>query len=166
MHIYLFDPETGKYIGMKEPVLDSINSEIKGSPVYRLEASSTFSKPSFVDGFTPYYDGNEWKNIPNPSTEELAIQSLNDAKTERKNAVDEITVEVDGMVFDGDEISQQRMARAVVMFNSNNLTDDTKTVWVLADNTIAEVTVEQLSKALLLAGQKQTELWTKPYEND
>lgn len=90
--------------------------------------------------------------------------AMSDAKTERTEAVASITVEVDGMVFDGDETAQDRMARAITMFTSSGLPADTTTSWVLADNTVAQVTIGQLTQALLLAGQKQTELWTKPYE--
>ena len=90
--------------------------------------------------------------------------AMSDAKTERTEAVSRITVEVDGMTFDGDETAQDRMARAITMFTSSGLPADTTTSWVLADNTVAQVTIGQLTQALLLAGQKQTELWTKPYE--
>lgn len=97
-------------------------------------------------------------------TEKEAEVAMSEAKTDRAEAVARITVEVDGMVFDGDETAQDRMTRAITMFTSSGLPPDTTTEWVLADNTVANVTVSQLAKALLLAGQKQTELWTKPYE--
>ena len=87
------------------------------------------------------------------------------AKSDRAEAVSKITVTVDGMVFDGDETAQDRMARAITMFQANNLPVDYQTDWVLADNTIAKVTVTQLSQALLLAGKEQTALWTTPYQN-
>ena len=90
--------------------------------------------------------------------------AMTEAKTDRAEAVSNITVEVDGLVFDGDETSQDRMTRAITMFTSSGLPADTTTSWVLADNTVAQVTIGQLSQALLLAGQKQTELWWKPYE--
>ena len=102
--------------------------------------------------------------IPEPTPEEQAEKALAQAKAERADAVSRITVTVDGLVFDGDETAQDRMARAITMFNANNLPADTVTPWVLADNTVAEVTVSQLSQALLLAGQAQTALWTIPYE--
>lgn len=98
--------------------------------------------------------------IPEPTEEELQARALAMAKSERADAVSNITVEVDGLVFDGDEKSQERMARSIVALN-----DGETITWVLHDNTIANVTKEQLKTALRLAGQKQTELWTKPYEN-
>ena len=39
------------------------------------------------------------------------------------------------------------------------------TVWVLADNTVAEVTVAQMQQALSKAMLEMGELWTVPYEN-
>lgn len=96
--------------------------------------------------------------------DKAAEVAMTEAKTERTDAVSKIAVEVDGMVFDGDETAQDRMTRAITMFTSSGLPPDTTTEWVLADNTVANVTVNQLAQALLLAGQKQTELWTKPYE--
>ena len=104
--------------------------------------------------------------VPEPTAEELAEQELQQKKAERAEAVSRITVEVDGMVFDGDEKAQDRMARAITMFKANNLPADYQTDWVLADNTIAKVTVTQLSQALLLAGKEQTALWTVPYQNE
>lgn len=98
--------------------------------------------------------------------DKAAEVAMTEAKTERTDAVSKITVEVDGLVFDGDETSQDRMTRAITMFTSSGLPADTTTLWVLADNTVAQVTIDQLTQALLLAGQKQTELWTKPYEDN
>ena len=95
-----------------------------------------------------------------PSPEELAEQELAKAKAERATAVAALTVEVDGMVFDGDEKAQERMARAVLMAES----PEEQTEWVLADNTVAIVTADQLRRACRAAGQAQTALWTVPYE--
>ena len=97
-------------------------------------------------------------------TEKEAEVAMSEAKTERTEAVSRITVEVDGMVFDGDEKAQERMSRTVAIATANGMPMTTGTTWVLADNTVAQVTLRQLAQACLLAGQKQTELWTKPYE--
>lgn len=109
------------------------------------------------------YDGAWYEKGHAP--DEPAEVTLQKAKAERSDAVSRITVEVDGMIFDGDEKSQDRMSRAITMFTSSGLPADTTTAWVLADNTVAQVTIDQLTQALLLAGQKQSELWVKPYED-
>ena len=114
-------------------------------------------------------DKGDWYEvvaIPAPTPEEQQQALMEKKKALRAEAVSKITVEVDGMEFDGDETAQNRMARAITMFNANNLPADTVTPWVLADNTVAEVTVAQLSQALLLAGKEQTALWTVPYQNE
>ena len=114
-------------------------------------------------------DRGDWYEvvaIPAPTPEEQQQALMEQKKALRAEAVSKITVTVDGMEFDGDETAQDRMARAITMFNANNLPADTVTPWVLADNTVAEVTVAQLSQALLLAGQAQTALWTVPYQNE
>ncbi|MBR5184887.1 MAG: DUF4376 domain-containing protein [Akkermansia sp.] len=98
--------------------------------------------------------------IPEPTAEELAAQALEQAKAERAAAVAAITVTVDGMVFDGDEKAQERMARAVLMAES----PEEQTEWVLHDNTVALVTADQLKRACRAAGKAQTALWTVPYE--
>lgn len=96
---------------------------------------------------------------PEPTAEEFAALELAQAKMDRAEAVSKITVTVDGMTFDGDEASQQRAARSIIA-----LEDGETMPWVLYDNTIANVTKEQLKKMLRLAGQKQSELWVVPYQ--
>lgn len=110
----------------------------------------------YVQGYTRGDDGVPVAPITSAPTpeEQLAV-----AKSERAKAVASITVEVDGMIFDGDEKAQERMARAVTLADS----PEEVTEWVLHDNTIAVVTAEQLRKACKLAGKAQTALWTKPY---
>lgn len=109
------------------------------------------------------WDGNWYVEgyAPPPSQEYL----LEKSKSEREQAVSKITVWVDGMEFDGDETSQERLSRVVSIASTLGVDiDNTYQTWVLADNTIAQVTIRQLARACELAGRKQTELWTKPYE--
>ena len=143
-----------------------------------------FYKPLSEESETAYSEAASWCNesqegfiedkgdwyevvaIPAPTPEEQQQALMEQKKALRAEAVSKITVTVDGMVFDGDEKAQDRMARAITMFQANNLPVDYQTDWVLADNTIAKVTVTQLSQALLLAGQAQTALWTVPYQDE
>ena len=103
---------------------------------------------------------------PEPTAEELQAQALAQAKSERAEAVKTITVEVDGLIFDGDEDSQTRMARTITASQALGLPEDSTISWAMADtnaNKVEQVTIAQLSKALYLAGCKQSELWCKPY---
>ena len=84
-------------------------------------------------------------------------QAQQQAKGKRDEAVARISVTTaSGKTFDGDETSQTRMARAVIAMQAAG---QSETVWVLADNTPATVTLAELAEALALAGTEQTRLW-------
>lgn len=102
---------------------------------------------------------------PEKPADVLTAEALALAKTERSRAVSSITVQVDGMVFDGDEKAQERMSRTITAATATGASMDDTTTWVLHDNTIATVSIRQLATALRLAGEKQTELWVLPYQN-
>lgn len=101
---------------------------------------------------------------PAKTDEEIAVETLAQAKAERADAVSKITVTVDGMVFDGDEISQERMSRTITAAVATGEDMSATTTWVLADNTVAKVSIKQLAQALRAAGEQQTQLWTVPYD--
>lgn len=88
--------------------------------------------------------------------EQAAISARAAFVASRAELVAQIKVTVDGMVFDGDETSQTRMARAII-----GLADGESIVWVLADNTPVLATKAQLVEALRLAGQAQAALWVQ-----
>jgi hypothetical protein len=82
-------------------------------------------------------------------------------KTVRAAKVAGIVVEVmrpDGTVlrFDGDELSQQRLDLFARRAKINGYA---ALPWVMADNTVSEVTPEEMEEALDLALQKQGQLW-------
>lgn len=112
------------------------------------------------------YDGNWYVAgyAPEKPQELVEKEALEQAKATRAAAVAAITVTVDGMVFDGDETAQERMARTVTAATATGASMDDTTVWVLHDNTVATPTIRQLATALRMAGEAQTALWTKPYE--
>ena len=98
------------------------------------------------------------RQVAPPTDEEIAAEALAKAKAERAEFVAKLVVTVDDLPFDGDETSQDRMARSCVALNEGETVQ-----WVLADNTIAQVTKEQLRQALRLAGEAQTAIWANPY---
>ena len=112
----------------------------------------------FVDGNADYQQYLAWLadgGIPEPTDGPSVEQIYQEWKAERQQMVDAITVEVDGFIFDGDEVSQNRIARAVAV--ADLMTETTE--WTLADNTVATVTIQQLKTACRLAGEAQTRLW-------
>jgi hypothetical protein len=91
-----------------------------------------------------------------------AAQDFQSAKTQRAALVEAIKVTTQaGNEFDGDEISQTRMARAIIAL-STGLAPSVS--WVLANNTIVDVTAAELTEALVLSGQAQAAIWVAPYE--
>lgn len=96
-------------------------------------------------------------NTPAPADAPSVEQIYQEWKAERQQRVDAITVEVDGFIFDGDEVSQNRMARAVTA--ADQLTDTTP--WTLHDNSVVTVTALQLKTACRLAGEAQTAIWSE-----
>ena len=81
-------------------------------------------------------------------------------KAGRIAAVEAITVTTTaGNTFDGDETSQTRMSRAILVLS----TGAAATVpWVLADNTVIQATAAELTEALALAGAEQARFWALP----
>jgi hypothetical protein len=69
-------------------------------------------------------------------------------------AIATMRVEVDGLVFDGNEPSQTRMARAI-----QTLVGDETIPWKMFDNSIETITQTELGKALRASGIKMSELW-------
>jgi hypothetical protein len=78
--------------------------------------------------------------------------------------VEKATVEVDGLIFDADETSQNRLSRGITAALALGLGPEETTEWTLADNSSAQVTVQQMARALMAAGQYQTSVWRMPYE--
>ena len=78
------------------------------------------------------------------------------AKKAKLDAVAAIVVQVGDNIFDGDEISQERMLRAVQIAD---VTGETTTMWKLADNSIVEVSLSELKEALTLAGKEMSKIW-------
>lgn len=93
------------------------------------------------------------------SDEQIAEITLQKAKQARAAAIEKITVTTAaGNTFDGDERSQDRMARAVAVMD-----DADELQWVLADNSIVTTTRAELREALRLAGLATAAEWVKPY---
>lgn len=118
-----------------------------------------FERPA-RDGFEWICRNGKWpEEVPIPPTTEEEQQQIayEQWKQERQQAVDAITVEVDGLIFDGDELSQNRMTRAATLAQSPEETVS----WILADNSVATVTADQLRRAAREAGRVQETLWIR-----
>lgn len=132
---------------------------------YYVTADGYYGSPKEMMDYGDLPEGCSFDRPP-MTAEEQAQADLDSAKATRATKVDALTVTVDGMVFDADETSQNRMSRVVAGAQALGIDLNTTTqIWVLADNTVATPTVAQLAQALKLAGQKQSELWVLPYQS-
>ena len=107
---------------------------------------------------------NQWiseGNIPEPEftdkelAAKLALETYNTTKAAKELALNSITVEVNGKVFDGRAKDQVNIMAAIQATELLNKTEDT---WVLNDNTKETVTVDELKLALALAIQRVGEI--------
>lgn len=102
------------------------------------------------------YDGEAF-TAPEPDLAQIAAQARAAAKIARALAVEAIQVTTQaGNTFDGDEVSQGRMSRAIIALSTGLAPSVT---WVLADNSTIEATSAELTEALVLAGMAQAAIW-------
>lgn len=102
------------------------------------------------------YDGEVF-TAPEPDLAQIAAQTRAAAKIARALAVEAIQVTTQaGNTFDGDELSQGRMSRAIIALSTGLAPSVT---WVLADNSAIEATAAELTEALVLAGMAQAAIW-------
>jgi len=92
------------------------------------------------------------------SAKVLGATAIREAgKIERQSLVDAIIITTaSGKKFNGDEQSQNRMARGILGLQAAGVSEIT---WVLADNTPVSVTIAELGEALALSGAAQAAVW-------
>lgn len=122
--------------------------------------NGTMSVPGNAPGNKEYELIKQWiaeGNIPEPefTDEEIALAKLiketAELKAAKELALNSITVEVNGKVFDGRAKDQVNIMAAI---QASEVLGETSTEWVLNDNTKAVVTVDELKMVLALSIQK------------
>lgn len=103
-------------------------------------------------------NGSAGKVAPAPVPTQA--QTTEEWKQERTRLVAGITVQVDGLTFDGNEEAQARMSRAVTVLQLQP--KGATTNWTLADNTTVPVTLPILAAALTASMKRMAELWLRP----
>lgn len=129
-----------------------------GKVINVIEVDSLGFLPGLIDGegaaIGDTWDGTEFIK-PTPP-----LPTLDELKAARAELVAAIAVTtVAGNTFDGDEDSQNRMARAIA-----GMDDTDETMWVLANNALIMVGKVELREALRLAGIAMTTIWMAPYQ--
>jgi hypothetical protein len=106
----------------------------------------------------PVYDFSMWDPTTKSVVEDVQEKfedALNDWKEERDQKVLDIKVTTSkGYMFDGNEVAQTRMTRALL-----GLSDGVTMPWVLSDDSVAMVDRGDLMEALYLSGTEQARLW-------
>ena len=147
--IYCFNP-AGFYTHSAN--VDPFGPQPAGTPI---------APPTPADGEAALWTGAAWALVPTPAPQGPSPEQLREqAKAARQAAVENIKVTTTaGNTFDGDEASQTRMSRAILVLS----TGYAETVpWVLADNTVIQATAAELTEALALSGAAQAALWVLP----
>lgn len=164
----IFKRDTGEWILVEDHRQkwgsDGVRIEESGTP-YWLPGDNYNSEKRYMTELGPLPD-DALLTAPAKPDDIIAKEEMQEKKQTRATAVQNIKVEVDGMVFDGDENSQTRLSRAITAAVATGASLTDKTTWVLADNTIAQPTIQQLAIALRKAGEAQTAVWTIPYNTD
>lgn len=126
------------------------------TPVPEFFGTCPDDSPTQVDGVLGAFLQTDWEQMR--ADEMAARPSERDrSKSARELAVSQIKVTTAaGNTFDGDEVSQGRMARAVIALSTGLAPTVT---WVLADNSVIEATAAELTEALVRAGQAQAAIW-------
>ena len=104
----------------------------------------------FDSNFTYKIENNEI--IKSERTDNLYLNQVK--KQNRKNIVNNIEVIYNGVVYQGDEKSQDRMSRAIV-----GMDDDDTIEWTAKDNSKVVLLRSDLKQILRLAGIEQTKAW-------
>jgi len=132
--------------------------DISGLPEPKLEVTDEAWQEAIDNGYN-YVDVStgELSKVDFRTDEEIAEAELNAWKRSRDEAVANIVVEYNGIQYQGDEKSQDRMSRAI-----NGLPDDTTEIgWVAADNSMQMLNKADLQTILAMAGAEQARLWVE-----
>lgn len=146
-------------------ITDEIGVFVAAATVSRyapMPKNGTLTAPPATTGEeVAQWRGGQWHVLAGrPPPPPAPPATLEELKARRAQAVDAIKVATAaGNVFDGDEVSQGRMSRAILVLAATGGT----VPWVLADNSIAQVGAAELTEALALAGAQQAALWVEPY---
>lgn len=131
------------------------------NPYAPQPAGTATAPPTAPEGQVPLWTGQAWALVAVPVPAGPTPEQLREAaKAARTLAVENIKVTTAaGHTFDGDETSQARMSRAILVLSTGAAAS---VPWVLADNTVIQASAAELTEALAMAGAEQARLWVMP----
>lgn len=161
LDLFLDNPNTS----FPAPLSDDTRAEFFMFPVSETVRPTFDPDTEKCEEIAPLVTENEiiqtWTVVPLTESEKSAIadSKFAIAKQQRVDDVKKLTVVTsDGYEFDGDEDSQNRMARTIVAMSDTDVTP-----WVLANSTVIPATKAILKEALLLSGIAMTQIWIRVY---
>jgi len=121
-------------------------------------AASTGSGTKLPDDtFIEYTVGQEPQELLDDLDYKTPEEQLTERKQQRKLLVSQITVEYNGVIYQGDEKSQDRLSRAI-----NGLPDDSTVIeWIAKDNSTHNLNKQVLKDILFLCGSEQSRIWNE-----
>ena len=160
------DEETGKMVNIYAPYkgfsrLDTQEIRTKAGVI---EVPDPMPPEDYSDElyFRTEQDDAPYVVYTKKPEEQIKAVMLSRAKAQRQSAVDSLKVTTtSGKVFDGDEVSQDRIEKAIRVAELTGLTE---CEWVLADNVPTVVTLDELKEALVKAFQAMGAVWSEPYK--
>lgn len=145
--VYLFD-ESGDLIGIYQAQESPLEPGIFITPT----ASTDIEPPTFTENQTCKFIEGSWvvadvpKVIPEPPSPEEIAQIEASERFVKLNSITVTTAS--GKRFDGNEIARGDMLSAISIAG---FTGQASTNWKLADNSFANVSLDELKEALTLA---------------
>lgn len=109
-----------------------------------------------------YSEQQEPQRTPEQIEADEKAVALREAKRLRNAQVAAATVTIDDMVFEANQTSIDRMGNTIKGMEING-TDTVQ--WVLADDTVATVTLDHLKQAFGAGVAKINALWPTPYQS-
>lgn len=109
----------------------------------------------YQQALTAWNTAKDLQDNPVYTDAEQFVIDTNNWKASRDLFVSNIEVNHNGVLFQGDEISQGRMARTIVALP----TDEALIPWVAKDNSVHDLTRIDLKAILLSAGTAQSNIW-------
>lgn len=156
----------GKQININAPFTDPVtgitypdltNSCIRAQVgVIEIENLVNPDPDKYIVSYDPVKAGFVLVELPAETQQQNAIRKL---KEERSRQMQSLTVVIDGMQINGDEVSQARMGRVY-----QTMQDDQTVTWILADGSMADLTKTQIGDALAASVEKMIKIWVTPYQ--
>ena len=165
MYAYKYD-ENKYYAGQQECLIDPLESEKQGHPVYLLPADCTWAEPlNEKEGYKIKWNGEAWEyeEIPvppepePPTLEEVKEQKINELKAVRDAKEMEPVLYAEHK-FDFDSKSYERITAAIYALDMQGATSTIN--WTLADNGSTPVTANDLRGVIAAAAVRSDALHT------